>query len=393
MDTRAYNDIDTPPATRSKLVWDLPVRIFHWSLVILLVAAWFTGEGDRWLDIHVFAGYAILGLILFRVLWGFRGTHYARFRQFSYSLARGREYLLDTLQGKATTYVGHNPAGSWAIYLLLGGVFLTAVSGFFVFGAEEGHGPAGPLASGLLGWLAKNIHNGLAWLLLAVAAVHIGGVVFESFRLGEKLIPGMITGRKQVPAGTPGVPARKGVAVALLLLLGGYFLSAGIGLVPGKEAFREQFTGEPLAMSETWQEECGACHLAYNPVLLPSRSWRELLNQQHDHFGEDLYLADSTLQELRDYATANSADRGITEASRKITASLNPAETPLRITDTRYWRYKHENIAPAIWQQSNVNGKAQCSACHSDAAEGWFEDARMKIPALPDTAVTDSPDG
>ncbi|MGD8421451.1 MAG: cytochrome b/b6 domain-containing protein, partial [Gammaproteobacteria bacterium] len=97
MDTRAYNDIDTPPATRSKLVWDLPVRIFHWSLVILLVAAWFTGEGDRWLDIHVFAGYAILGLILFRVLWGFRGTHYARFRQFSYSLARGREYLLDTL--------------------------------------------------------------------------------------------------------------------------------------------------------------------------------------------------------------------------------------------------------------------------------------------------------
>ena len=393
MDTRAYNGTDTQPATGSKLVWDLPVRIFHWSLVMLMITAWFTGTGDRWLDIHIFAGYAILGLILFRVLWGFRGTYFARFRNFSYSAARGRDYLLDTLKGKAAHYVGHNPAGSWAIYLLLGGIFLTAVSGFFVFGAEEGHGPASPLESGLSGWLAKNIHNGLAWLLVAVIAVHIGGVVFESIRLREKLIPGMITGRKPVPAGTPEVPARKGVAAVLLLLLGVYFLSAGIGLVPGKEAFQEQFTGEPLAMSDTWQEECGACHLAYHPVLLPSRSWRELLRQQHDHFGEDLYLADDTLKELKDYALANSADRGITEASRKITAALNPAETPLRITDTRYWRRKHDEIDPAIWQQSNVNGKGQCGACHSDAAEGWFEDARMKIPPAPGNPGTDSPDG
>jgi len=369
------------------------VRVFHWSLVLLFFTAWFTGTGDRWLDIHIFAGYAILGLIVFRVLWGFLGTHFARFRNFSYSLARGREYLIDTLKGNAAPYVGHNPAGSWAIYLLLGGVFLTSASGFFVFGAEEGHGPADSLASGLLGWLAKNIHNSLAWLMLALVAVHFGGVVFESYRLKEKLIPGMITGRKQVPAGTPDVSARKGVAILLLLVMAGFFLSAGIGLVPGKKAFESQFEGQPLATSETWQTECGACHLAYHPVLLPARSWIELLHQQHNHFGEDLYLADGTVKQLEDYATANSADLGITEASRKITAGLSPGETPLRITDTRYWRRKHDNIPPEVWQQSNVNGKAQCDACHSDAGQGWFEDARMEIPDADDEPGVASPGG
>jgi len=99
MDTRVSTEIDNAMETTSKLVWDLPLRIFHWSLAVLFFTAWFTGEGDRWPDIHIFAGYAILGLILFRVLWGFLGTRFARFRNFSYSFSQGREYAIHGRQG------------------------------------------------------------------------------------------------------------------------------------------------------------------------------------------------------------------------------------------------------------------------------------------------------
>jgi hypothetical protein len=275
----------------------------------------------------------------------------------------------------------------------LAGIFLTVLSGLFVFGGEEGHGPAGSLSSSLLGWLARNIHNGLASLMLALIALHVFGVVFESLKLRENLLSSMITGLKRVPAGTPVVPSRKGVATVLVLLLFAYFLSAGIGLVPGKEAFESQFTGQPLPMSEAWQTECGSCHLAYHPTLLASRSWEKLLQQQHQHFGEDLYLGDATLADLRTYATANSAERGMTEPSRKIMHRMDSAATPLRITETRYWRRKHHDIAPEIWRQSNVNGKGQCDACHSDAAQGWFEDSRMKIPGPGDAPLAASANG
>ncbi len=110
----------------SKRVWDLPVRIFHWSLVLLFLAAWLSSEGDRWLDIHIFSGYAIGGLILFRVLWGFFGTYYAQFKHFRFSFKQAKDYAFSLIKGIPPRHVGHNPAGSWAIYLLLAGLFLVA---------------------------------------------------------------------------------------------------------------------------------------------------------------------------------------------------------------------------------------------------------------------------
>ncbi len=368
---------------QSKMVWDLPVRIFHWSLVLLFFTAWFTGEGDRWLDIHIFAGYAILGLIIFRFVWGFSGTHFALFKQFNYSFVEAKNYAINTLKGHPERYVGHNPAGSWAIYLLLAGIFLVVISGFFVFGGEEGHGPAGSFASDLVGWLAKNIHNGIASAMIALVAVHVAGVIFESYHLKEKLVLSMINGRKLVSDNIPDVLPHKGIALGMVVILFVYILSAGIGLIPGKEAFESQFTGQPLPMLDAWEEECGSCHLAYHPSLLPARSWKELLKKQNEHFGEELLLDEDVVKQLSDFAVANSAELGVTEASRKIMSWNKPNLTPLKITETRYWRRKHLEIADEVWQQSNVNGKAQCDACHSDARQGWFEDSKMTIPDDP----------
>ncbi len=383
MDTQSAEPKDTSPELKNKLVWDLPVRVFHWSLVALFFTAWFTGEGDRWLDIHIFAGYAILGLILFRFAWGFSGTHFARFREFSYSFSEAKDYALNALKGHPERYVGHNPAGSWAVYLLLTGIFLVVTSGFFVFGAEEGHGPAASFASDLLGWLAKNFHNAVATAMMALVAVHVAGVIFESYHLKEKLVLSMINGRKLVSNNTPDVSPQRGIALGMVTILLVYFFSAGIGLIPGKEIFESQFTGQPLATLDAWEEECGSCHLSYHPSLLPARSWTELLQKQNEHFGEDLMLDGEVAKQLNDYAVANSAEQGVTEAARKIMDWNKPALTPLRITETRYWRRKHIEIADEIWHQSNVNGKGQCDACHSDATQGWFEDSKMTIPDAP----------
>lgn len=383
MSDQTANHQKTEPVGNSKTVWDLPVRVFHWSLVLLFLVAWISSDGDRWLDIHIFAGYAIAGLILFRVIWGFTGTYYAQFKHFRYSFKQAKDYALNVFTGSPPRHVGHNPAGSWAIYLLLSGLFLVVLSGFFVFGGEEGHGLASSLYSEIIGWLARNAHNALATLMLVVIIVHIAGVLIESHKHREKLILSMLTGRKNVPEGMPAVSAKPLVAVILVLALLAYFFSAGIGWIPGKEAFEAQFTGKSLATSATWQEECGACHLAYHPSLLPSRSWQKLLQQQHQHFAEDLYLEPETIQQLTDFAVANSAEKRITEFSRKIMDRMKPSETPLRITETRYWKHKHDEVSSQVWQQTNINGKGQCDSCHSDARQGWFEDSRMSIPDAP----------
>ena len=377
-------DSDVSVSCHVQTVWDLPVRIFHWSLATLFLVAWISGEGDRWLDVHIFSGYAIIALIVFRLIWGFFGSHYARFENFKYSPAQAKAHLISLLDQKPKSYVGHNPAGSWAIYLLLSGVFFVAISGLLVFGGEEGHGPATSLMAEISDWLLKNIHTGLASVIMALVLAHIAGVVIESYELKEKLVLSMINGRKCVPEGTPKVKRHLGVAMLLVGVLLTYFLSAGMGLIPGKEAFESQFDGQPLAMSEIWQEECGACHLAYNPSLLPSRSWLALLKQQNSHFGEDLYLDADTQKQLQRFASDNAAEQGLTEPARKIMAAMDSRNTPLRITDTAYWKRKHEDISAMVWAQSNVNGKGQCEACHSDAEQGWFEDARMRVPAAPE---------
>ena len=94
--------------TNRVLVWDLPTRLFHWLLAGSFALAWFTREHDRFLDIHVYAGYLFLGLLLFRLVWGFAGGSYARFRAFGYRPGEARDYLLATLRGSAQRHLGHN---------------------------------------------------------------------------------------------------------------------------------------------------------------------------------------------------------------------------------------------------------------------------------------------
>jgi len=164
------------------LVWDWPVRVGHWLMTAAFAIAWLTTEGESWRLVHAAAGGVVVGVILFRLVWGVVGTRHARFANFVRGPAAVLAYLQALAQWRAPHATGHNPAGGWAIVALL----------------------ALGLATGFTGWLAYNdigslgdLHEGMANTMLAVVGVHIAGVVIGSLAHRENLVRAMLTGYKQ----------------------------------------------------------------------------------------------------------------------------------------------------------------------------------------------------
>ena len=340
---------------------------------------------------HVFLGYLMLALIGFRVIWGLVGTHYARFASFWYGPRAALTYLRSVLKGTAARHIGHNPTGSVAIYLLLLLTVVAGLSGFFTLGGEEQQGALSSAMSLAQSRTFKKLHELMANLMLLVVIGHLTGVVVESIQHRENLARAMFTGSKLAEPGVPTASPRWGVAALMLTLalgFGGWWFAYAVdGRLDQARGETEgphvKFVGATLANSPQWRDECGSCHLAFHPNLLPSRSWNAIIAGQARHFGSDLALDAATSGPLLAFAVANSADSQQTEASYKIMRSLKPADTPLRITETPYWVKKHRNITPARWQSAPIKSKANCAACHLDAEEGTFLDAAMHIPASP----------
>lgn len=130
-------------------VWDPFVRVFHWSLVLLFVIAYFTGDEESWL--HEWSGYAILVLVLLRLAWGLVGSRHARFSDFMRSPAAAGRYLRDLFTGRAPRYLGHNPAAGWMIVALLAALLATGTSGMVVLGLQGEGFLAGRIAPD--GWV------------------------------------------------------------------------------------------------------------------------------------------------------------------------------------------------------------------------------------------------
>jgi cytochrome b len=192
-------------------VWDVLVRLFHWSLVTAFIIAYFTGEEESsW---HINAGYTVLGLISFRIIWGFVGTQHARFSDFIYAPKQIIQYLKDSNAKKSKHYLGHNPAGGAMVVLLLISLFTVSISGLKVYAIEEGRGP---LASaneitmisssyadeheddeeGEEFW--EETHEIATYFTLLLIFLHILGVIVSSKLHNENLIKAMITGKKNI---------------------------------------------------------------------------------------------------------------------------------------------------------------------------------------------------
>lgn len=186
------------------LIWDLPTRVFHWLLALSFTGAFLTADSERLRDIHVVFGYTMLGLVAFRLLWGVIGSRYARFSAFAFGAGRVLGYFKSLFSRSPRHYLGHNPAGSWAIYALL---LLATAAGL------TGYATYNEIGSG---WM-EDLHEGIANTLLTVVIVHISGVLVSSLLHRENLVRSMIDGFKSGKPGD-GIRYRHRIVAALLLL-------------------------------------------------------------------------------------------------------------------------------------------------------------------------------
>jgi cytochrome b len=191
------DDITHAAATDQRRIWDLPVRIFHWTLAAAIIAAFATNRlGVSYFKYHVWCGYAVIVLVLFRIAWGFVGTRHALFRNFVRGPAATARYALLVLGGRKPHYAGHNPLGAWMVLLLLIAVGLQAALGLF---GNDDIFNVGPLA----GYVSKetslqltSLHRRLFYVIMAAIALHVAAVIAHHVFAGEKLVQAMITGRK-----------------------------------------------------------------------------------------------------------------------------------------------------------------------------------------------------
>ncbi len=199
-------------------VWDLPTRLFHWCLVLLVGASWLTGEMGE-MEWHMRSGIAILALLLFRLLWGFFGSTTARFSDFLKPPAAALGYARDLAAGQATRYLGHNPLGGWMVVVLLLLLLFQAGTGLFANDDIFTEGPLYHLVTkSTSDWLTV-IHKTLFDALLACVALHVAAAVFYLLAKKENLFLPMIHGWKRLDrAEGEGGPMIRGLLPALAAL-------------------------------------------------------------------------------------------------------------------------------------------------------------------------------
>ncbi|WP_456379985.1 diheme cytochrome c [Thiolapillus sp.] len=179
------------------------------------------------------------------------------------------------------------------------------------------------------------------------------------------------------------------IARKLLIVISGILLLAGITACNhddhehGGESTYKYFTRLDVAPVENaqYREECGSCHFAYQPGLLPARSWQKMMSQLDDHFGENAELDEQSRVAITEYLINNAAEHSAYERSRMILSSLRENEIPLRISETRYFVRKHNELPKSVVQDNpKVGSFAACAACHVNADKGYYDEYEVRIP-------------
>ena len=177
-------------------IWDLPTRLFHWAIVLLVPALWWTQEIDR-LDLHILLGETMLGLVLFRLIWGVIGSSTARFAGF----VCGTGAVLRHLRGKTAEAFGHNPLGGWSVVAML--LLLSVQVGLGLFVSDEDGFNCGPL-SHLVSYDSARIlahrHETVFYILLGMIAVHVAAILYYLAVKRDNLVTPMVTGVRAAPA-------------------------------------------------------------------------------------------------------------------------------------------------------------------------------------------------
>lgn len=363
-------------------VWDVFIRLFHWALVISITVAAVTGFllDASWINIHIWSAICAVALIATRIIWGFTGGTYARFASFVMSPRRVLAHVQNLRKGTDKRYIGHNPLGGVMVLGLLANILAIAVSGMILLGGVLKAGPLAAFIPYTIGNSTGEVHELLAFTLLALIAAHIGGVIYESRRHNENLAYAMVTGHKDKTAQDITAPKRNahilGAAlIAALVLSGGTFTVTSLSThKPGRM---------PVAkINPLVDEECSACHMLFHPSLLPAKDWDVVTATLENHYGEDASLGQGATTEIRNWLMANAAETADTRPAHVFTLPRNTAGLPGAITDTPYWKHRHEELLEDanLFNRKSIRSKSNCIACHKDAKSGLFSPFEINIP-------------
>jgi cytochrome b len=203
-------------------VWDLPTRLFHWLLVACVITSFTSGRiGGNAMRIHELSGFVILGLLFFRLAWGFVGSYTARFVTFIHGPVSVFNYAAGLLRGNSPRYLGHNPLGGWSIAAMLLALSIQVAAGLF---ANDDIATQGPLyvkvSKATSDWLTQ-VHLLNRWVIAILVGVHLSAIAFYLFFKHENLITPMFTGVKQWKADARGLAAGRPAAAMLIAGLAG----------------------------------------------------------------------------------------------------------------------------------------------------------------------------
>lgn len=367
--------------------WDLQTRIFHWSLVVsvfctLLVAdmprafGFKTIDADVWLAFHIATGAAVAILLLFRFFWGIAGPYYSRFTSFHLSISELTGYLNSILKNQKPLYTDHNPGASWtAVGFIVSGLS-AVVTGMLVYALDEKRGVLNFLYrdfyqySGTL----KLIHHLASYIIIGLICIHVAGVLFENFRFKTGIIRAMFTGKKLMDLEEIKVAPGLFQAIASYVWV---LLPLPVFLFIYNDIYARQ--PELITPPAVYKHECGACHIAFPPNILPAKSWKNMISTLDDHFGDFAGCDEQSRIEIENFLLKNSAEKTLDEAAVKFLDTIDNKD-PLRVTATGYWKKKHDDIKPEVYKHATITSKLNCTACHKWAEYGSFEDNDIKIP-------------
>lgn len=198
-------------------VWDLPTRLFHWLLALVVISAVVSGYLDA-LEWHMRFGLVACGLLIFRIVWGFVGGRWSRFASFAYGPATVKRYLRGESRPDEHHDVGHNPMGSFSVFALLALLVVQVATGLVADDEVSTTGPLNKFVANATAQKATSWHHEVGqWLIVLLVVLHIGAIVFYKVKKQKNLVPPMLNGDKLLPPGTPA--SADGLASRLLALV------------------------------------------------------------------------------------------------------------------------------------------------------------------------------
>jgi hypothetical protein len=228
----------------------------------------------------------------------------------------------------------------------------------------------------------EEVHEFLGTLLWLLIGAHVGGVLFDRLlHAREGTLTSILDGHKNMEGESARVTLLQkivsfiGIGLSLFVLV--YALSGEGNIVTAGYNQAVDYKKEhPLFVSE-----CGACHTLYPPSLLPKQSWERVMADLGNHFGDDASLAQPARQSILAYLLKNAAESSTSEASLKIVQSM-PNQAMIAVTQTPFWKKRHQEIDNAYFESSKIRSRANCRACHTDVEQGLLEDSSIKLPDI-----------